>query len=185
MGVRVVGGGLATKRKEGRARRKSTSEDYGNDIRFFSLSSSCSSRARCLFPFAIVPSLSSSRREPSSFPFSLSLWPRGKHREKQNSGPSDDRFIHGSNKQQVAGMSPTRARSPPRHRRVLADGNVLRTSIRSLETVEKTPAFPRGYSGGRKGGPTGRRVDARAVHAAVFRFFRRPRDRTRGFTFSF
>lgn len=47
-----AGGDPATKRKEGRVRRKSTSEDYGNDIRFFSLSSSCSSRVGCPPPFA-------------------------------------------------------------------------------------------------------------------------------------
>lgn len=54
-GGRVCGGweGFASKRKEGRARRKSTSEDYGNDIRFFSLSSSCSSLGFVVFfPFA-------------------------------------------------------------------------------------------------------------------------------------
>lgn len=64
-------GGFVTKRKEGRARRKSTSEDYGNDIRFFSLSSSCSSLVSCLFPFAIFSSLSSS--PISSYVVTLSL----------------------------------------------------------------------------------------------------------------
>lgn len=40
---------MTKKRKEGRARKKSTSEDYGNDIHFFSLSASCFSRALSAF----------------------------------------------------------------------------------------------------------------------------------------
>ena len=75
----MVGKGLATKRKEGRARRKSTSEDYGNDIRFFSLSSSCSSLdslsfflSRSFPPFESTDLLFS-RRSPFFLLFSLSL----------------------------------------------------------------------------------------------------------------
>lgn len=47
---------MTKKRKEGRARKKSTSEDYGNDIHFFSLSASCFSRA--LSAFFLFSSLS-------------------------------------------------------------------------------------------------------------------------------
>lgn len=55
VGGKGGGGGCDQKRKEGRARKKSTSEDYGNDIHFFSLSASCFSRA--LSGFFLSPPL--------------------------------------------------------------------------------------------------------------------------------
>lgn len=51
-------GGCDQKRKEGRVRKKSTSEDYGNDIHFFSLSASCFSRALSGFFLSLSLSLS-------------------------------------------------------------------------------------------------------------------------------
>jgi len=47
---------VTKRRKEGRARKKSTSEDYGNDIHFFSLSASCFSRALRTFFLSSPPS---------------------------------------------------------------------------------------------------------------------------------
>lgn len=48
---------MTKRRKEGRARKKSTSEDYGNDIHFFSLSASCFSRALRAFFSPLRPLL--------------------------------------------------------------------------------------------------------------------------------
>jgi len=47
---------VTKRRQEGRARKKSTSEDYGNDIHFFSLSASCFSRALRTFFLSSPPS---------------------------------------------------------------------------------------------------------------------------------
>lgn len=69
MDITVGGRGerIATKKKkkEGRARKKSTSEDYGNDIHFFSLSASCFSRALWAFFLSSMPSPCFSHDSPA------------------------------------------------------------------------------------------------------------------------
>lgn len=56
---------VTKKRKEGQARKKSTSEDYGNDIHFFSLSASCFSHALRAFFLSFPPSPCFSRDSPA------------------------------------------------------------------------------------------------------------------------